>query len=299
MATETGDRHTASAGSKVILLGEHAVVHGSDALVLGLPNGVQATIGPAETKQLSITPWTLDDASKQQLQSALDTMQQQLGAPMQPLRIAIEAVIPPRSGMGASAAVGLSCARAMSALFRLRRCEDDLFMAVKTFEDFFHQKSSGVDVRAVANSGCARFRPPHRLTPIPCKSIPLMVVHSGYPGATRTTVNLFQERLSRHPDAPTQLQRLASLVNDGETAIRQQHWAALGELMNTAHCLLSWFGVSTDSLNEICAVARDAGALGAKLTGGGGGGCAIVLVEANKWHAVATALQNRKFDVVM
>lgn len=47
------------------------------------------------------------------------------------------------------------------------------------------------------------------------------------------------------------------------------------------HHLLNAMGVGHKALDEVCAVAREMG-LAAKLTGAGGGGCAIVLIPPGK-----------------
>jgi mevalonate kinase len=69
--------------------------------------------------------------------------------------------------------------------------------------------------------------------------------------------------------------------------------AELGELLDRNHRLVSELGISTPAIDDACAIARAAGALGAKLTGGGGGGCVIALVDAAGSPRVLAAWQQR------
>ncbi|MCY3600043.1 MAG: galactokinase [Gemmatimonadetes bacterium] len=83
-------------------------------------------------------------------------------------------------------------------------------------------------------------------------------------------------------------------VIEAERALRGDNMAAFGRLMNASHASLrDDFGVSTQALDEIVGVARDAGAAGARLTGAGFGGCAVALCSANEAKGVIEALIDR------
>jgi mevalonate kinase len=74
-------------------------------------------------------------------------------------------------------------------------------------------------------------------------------------------------------------------------ALKRGDFAALGELMNINQALLSAVGVSNEALERLIHAARNAGALGAKLTGGGGGGCMIALASRDKLRGIAEAIE--------
>jgi mevalonate kinase len=74
---------------------------------------------------------------------------------------------------------------------------------------------------------------------------------------------------------------MAQLVEAAQHALLQGSDAALGPLMDENHRLLGELGVSTPSLDRACESARESGALGAKLTGSGGGGCVVALCSSN------------------
>ena len=73
------------------------------------------------------------------------------------------------------------------------------------------------------------------------------------------------------------------------------HLPGLGQLMNLNQMLLSGLHVSTEAIERACQVARDAGALGAKLTGAGGGGCIVALADLDP-GPVLSALRGAGFE---
>ncbi len=275
-----------SAGSKVILLGEHGVVHGIDALVVGMDKGVRAHVTESDTLSVEIAEWSVRVSAANERASSLETslmdalvrMFDALGLRDVHLSFNVHAAIPSQAGLGASASLGLACARAMLDYLGLTCAEKRLFDAVLAFENVFHHNSSGVDIRAVSRTGCGIYNRHRGYESLAAAVPPLMVVHSGAPGATGQTVRQFANRLTHDTTGPDHLQRMGELVAAGRVALETRDYNALGGWMNEAHQLLAWFGVSSDGLNGVCEIARRAGARGAKLTGGGGGGCAVVLL---------------------
>jgi mevalonate kinase len=80
---------------------------------------------------------------------------------------------------------------------------------------------------------------------------------------------------------------IESLVKNAECCIRQADHPGLGKLMDLNQMLLSSLFVSTEEIEHACRLARDAGALGAKLTGAGGGGSVIALVQGHAADVLA------------
>ena len=75
------------------------------------------------------------------------------------------------------------------------------------------------------------------------------------------------------------------IVEEGKRAIKEGNLSLLGELMDINHGILNAIGVGHPLLDKYVWIARKAGALGAKLTGAGGGGCMIALAE-DRSHAI-------------
>ncbi|MBN2528738.1 MAG: mevalonate kinase [Deltaproteobacteria bacterium] len=293
--------YTGHAGSKVILLGEHGVVHGTDALVVGLQTGLSATATQADEFSVSIPDWSLSNRDiLQKLCEAFGRMFDILECRGARIAFKVNADIPSRAGLGASASLGMACARATCGLLNLDADEELIFNAVLSFENVFHHNSSGVDIRAVARTGCGVYHRKRGYQPLAAPIPSLMVIHSGAPGATRDTVLKFERRLQTHRLASSQLKRIQDMVRVGVDALMSKDTAALGKAMNEVQDALCWFDMSTDALDHICQLALNAGALGAKLTGGGGGGCAIALLaEEGQREEMKRKFADAGYRVVM
>jgi len=88
-----------------------------------------------------------------------------------------------------------------------------------------------------------------------------------------------------------------ALVLQSVSAIQENNIEALGEYMNINHGLLNALQVSSPELERLIGISRDAGALGAKLTGGGGGGAMIALCgDESAAESVRTALVEVGFE---
>jgi mevalonate kinase len=272
---------------KVILLGEHAVVFGRPALAAGLSRGVVAVGRPAEAPRLVVSPWGIDigwgpsgvdDVSD--LGRAFAALLEAYPSPPK-VRIDAEVAIPAGAGLGCSAALGVAVQRALDeAVLGRPRSDEAVAEASMPWERVFHGTPSGVD-SAVASAGGVRWfvrGEPLREVPVG-QALHLVVADSGEPGSTKEMVASVRRQHSSHPARMNDtFDAVESLVRNGRLAIEGGDLRALGQLMDLNQSLLASMLVSTQRLEEMCATARERGALGAKLTGGGGGGCMIALV---------------------
>ncbi|GAB4208091.1 MAG: mevalonate kinase [Sandaracinaceae bacterium] len=276
---------------KVILLGEHAVVHGVPAIAVGLPDGASAeTVERAETPTLRVAPWGVvavrggDDP----LAVAFDALlraREAAGGGARSASVDATVSLPGSAGLGSSAALGVAVLRALDARDGIARDFDALQRIALAWERVFHGNPSGIDTAMAISGGLARYvRHPlageRALMPIRSRApITLVIGHSGQEGSTKAMVEQVARLKERAPERFAQtLEALDALVQNGLRAIEEGELVALGQLFDLAQKLLSSWLVSTDVLEAMCAEARRAGALGAKLTGGGGGGCMIALV---------------------
>lgn len=107
------------------------------------------------------------------------------------------------------------------------------------------------------------------------------------------TAVLGDEELARFRHVVTE----AARTRDAEAALRAGDAAEFGRLMDASHeSLREDFEVSTEALDAIVAIAREAGAEGARLTGAGMGGCAVALCRADRAPAVREALADRFYS---
>ncbi|WP_437948808.1 mevalonate kinase [Sorangium sp. So ce296] len=284
------------ASGKVILLGEHAVVYGAPALAAGIERGARAraTRAPegARTSALLLggREHGAAPAEGDVAQAFAALLEALPGAG--PVRVEAESDLPPGGGLGSSAALGVAIARAVAALARasteagapaaapgaLTAAAE--VAAAAAWERVFHGNPSGIDTAAAARGGCFRFTRAHGATPLaPRDDLWLCVGSTGVPSSTRSMVELVAKLFERKPTvAETSIAGIAALVENAALAIEAGDAIALGRLMDLNQMLLAGMFVSTEAIEALCKLAREAGALGAKLTGAGGGGSVIALL---------------------
>lgn len=272
---------------KVILLGEHSVVYGRPALAASIDKGVSATAVESSEDRLEVEPWGVSTGpnanADEPLARALHAVLGLYEADARPpLTVSAQVGLPGSAGLGCSAALGVAVIGAVDEHLGRERTPEELAEAAMTWERVFHGNPSGIDAAmAAGKAGVAVYVRGAPLEPVrPKRPLCLVVGHSGEAGSTAATV---AEVGRQHERAPERIDKtfdaIASLVRNGKLALEAGDFAAFGKLMDLNQALLNSLMVSTARLEELCGAAREAGAHGAKLTGGGGGGCMIALVD--------------------
>jgi mevalonate kinase len=209
------------------------------------------------------------------------------------VRVRARVELPAGAGLGCSAALGVAVIGALDEALGVSRTPDELAAVSLAWEKVFHGNPSGIDNTMAACGGIGLFRRGQPLSPIvPKKPLRLVVANSGEQASTKQMV----ESVARqHTKAPARIDQIfdgiAAIVANGKTAIETGNLRDLGQLMTLNQKLLNTLLLSTAKLEELCDAAMSAGALGAKLTGSGGGGCMIALVESEQEAAVEAALR--------
>lgn len=293
----------ALAYGKVILVGEHAVVYGIPAISVGVGVAATATahVAPQSALTLGIRRWDLarrelDPTTTPEARAfgaLIDAVSGATGAPPQ-IEAEVQLHQPSGVGLGASAAIGVALARAVSdALGKPAelRPPGEILAAAQAWENVFHGKASGIDAATAYHGGCLWFRPGEPPEPLRTRrTLRLAVAVAGPAVSTRLMVEsvaAFKEQNPRRFEFL--LQSIHALVQEARVALLLGRSRELGELLNRNHQLASDLGVSTPALDAACEQARGAGALGAKLTGGGGGGCVLALTEDESSERVLAA----------
>ncbi|MGK3983977.1 mevalonate kinase [Sorangium sp. So ce136] len=288
------------ASGKVILLGEHAVVYGAPAIAAGIERGARARAARssgASALQLGGREHGAPPAEGEACGDVAQAFAALLAAlpGAGPVRVAAESDLPPGGGLGSSAALGVAIARAVAALARgpvEPRVETETetaaaaltaeatVAAAAAWERVFHGNPSGIDTTAAARGGCFRFTRAHGATSLaPRDDLWLCVGSTGVSSSTRSMVDLVARLFERKPTlAERSIAGIAALVENAALAIEAGDAIALGRLMDLNQMLLAGMFVSTEAIEALCKLAREAGALGAKLTGAGGGGSVIALL---------------------
>ncbi|WP_291796163.1 mevalonate kinase [Brevibacterium sp.] len=275
-----------TAHAKAILFGEHSVVYGSPAVAIPLTSLNATARITAGTGGLRIDSDLYSGAAAdapprlQPLIAAVQSACARTGADPDLLALELTSSIPYERGLGSSAAVAVAVARAVAALTATRLDEDEVHEVVMAAERIAHGRSSGLDGRTVASSSPIRFQN-GVVTPVEVGgTFEFVLADSGHAGSTSEAVGSVRARMEDSPsEVGAVLNRLGALAEGSLRRLAAGDVAGLGEQMDDAHALLAELGVSDASLETLVAAARGAGAAGAKLTGGGRGGCVLTLAR--------------------
>lgn len=277
----------AFAPGKILLFGEHAVVHGEPAIAAVLSTGVHARIVPG-TGELEAPAWGLQTRSGAQDRpaQAWTALCEAMGTDASQWRVDLETELPAGAGLGSSAAMSVAIARALQDVGACAS-DDALVEAVWAAERVFHGNPSGLDHTVILEGRPVFYRRfpqqgrASHLEPVALRHPLSLVVVQVAPGAdTSEMVGGVQARLTREPARMgAVLEDIGVRVSEAVAALEAGDLAWIGRLMQENHTLLQALGVSTPELDATCARAMAAGALGAKLTGAGGGGCVLVLAR--------------------
>jgi len=293
----------ARAPAKVILFGEHWVVHGGLALASSI--GVYATVTctprgrglVVRSPRLSVSEELGTGKCRKlcSLAKAARYVEEALGAHVA-AECVVESDIPPGAGLGSSAAVAAAFAAAYSCLLLdgQQPPRELVNSAAYEAEKVVHGRPSGVDNTVAVHGGLLLYRRGSLMRPLlppPGLDAALLVALTGVERSTRTAVERFSNRLALLGDEAGRLIELNdSIVAEALLALWRRDYRRLGALMNVAHGLLNGMGVSIPLLDEIVMRALSAGAYGAKLTGAGLGGAAIILAPRHRVDAIRAAM---------
>ncbi len=301
------DEERSSACGKVILLGEHAVVYGRPALALPIPLAVEAVAKEGgDGVNLVIPRWGLEQkvraSSAQGLNGILYQVLEQLELADQNMTIEVFPHVPRAMGLGGSSALAVAIIRALDHTYGLKLGSQRINELAFECEKAAHGTPSGIDNtiatygtpllyrRQVADDeqalGDARFDEVKLAEPIP-----LVIGITGKESLTANTVARVRKAWETHQSRYDGIfDQIAALTTAGVDALRDAHFQELGELMNLCHGYLNALQLSTPELEELVHIARANGAVGAKLTGGGGGGSMVALCP-DAQDKVANAMQ--------
>lgn len=266
---------TAYAPGKVILLGEHGVVYGQPALAAPIARGVRAWAVPAKKCSLEL-PASLRPEHGKTLERAFQRAAKLTGHPK--VLVTLESDLPLSMGLGSSGALSVAVSRALleaKTMKAVKRAE--LERVAFEMEQEFHGTPSGVDHTTSARNEMILFRRGAVQAVKAPKPVRVLVAIVGERPPTKQTVLALRERQARWPRRYERLfKEIGTVAREGAAAVRAGDLEALGDLMNVNQGLLNAVGLSSEGLEAMVNRLRRLGALGAKLTGAGGDGGAVL-----------------------
>jgi mevalonate kinase len=214
------------------------------------------------------------------------------------VKVSLESELPLSMGLGSSAAVSVACSRVLLKAAGRKDSPREVARVALEMEQEFHGTPSGVDhttsavqelilYKRLPNQSSGRARVVK--SPRPLK---VLVALAGERSPTKKTVGALRERQARWPERYRRLfQQIGMVATEGAKAVEAGELEALGDAMNVNQGLLAALGLSSPPLEEMVYRLRALGALGAKLTGAGGDGGAVIGLFLEPEPAVAKLLQ--------
>ncbi len=308
-SAEMASHHLPSGYGKVILFGEHAVVYGSHAIAAPVPIAIQAKVDDAEEGiHLLIPRWGVEERLQKHadhrysIYKSLDLILDRLGLADRPIRIEVFPHVPRAMGLGGSAALAVAIIRALNEHFKLHLDDQTVNQLAYESEKIVHGTPSGIDNTMATYGQFILFRkgdPPYmKVLKVP-QPIPIVIGLTGVESLTAKMVARVREAWQKNKSLYEKIfNEINELALQGARAIEQGDLEKVGELMNINQGLLNALQVSSWELEELIEIARRKGALGAKLTGGGGGGAMIALCPTNA-QEVADAMRMAGYQAIV
>ncbi len=281
-------KEEAAGHGKIILFGEHAVVYGSRAIAAPVPLAVRASVTDTEDGIWVVMPrWGVeqrlheDPRKRSSIEETAALILEHLGLIDKHMRIEVFSEIPRAMGLGGSAAVAVAIIRALNIHFKLGLSDDEVNALAFQAETVAHGTPSGIDNTVATFGRPLLFRtgsPPEIEEVTFPKPLRFVIGITGKESLTAKMVARVREAHEKNRAVIDRVFRgIDALAGQALTAIKHYDLERLGNLMNVCHGLLNSLQVSSWEIEELVQIARENGALGAKLTGGGGGGSIIAL----------------------
>ena len=277
------------AHGKIILVGEHAVVYGKKAIAIPFPLKIRAQImknsGEITISSLLYTG-TLDGIPKEMkgISECIKKTLELIDKPFKDLSIKFISEIPMGRGLGSSAALATAIGRGIFSFFDKEISQEELFFIVQLAEAYSHGKPSGIDMMAVASDSPILFSKQEgaRSIKVPVPFY-IVIADTGRVGDTKAAVEQVKKTQLLEPNRINNvINRIEEITEEANNAIIRGDVITLGHLLSKNHEELKALGVSDELLDGLVEKAIRVGALGAKLTGGGMGGCMIALAKDSK-----------------
>ncbi|MEY8441329.1 mevalonate kinase [Lactobacillaceae bacterium 24-114] len=286
--------------AKIILMGEHSVVYGQPAIALPLPNVKLTAQLTANDKGKQLIESRYFSGAFSQLPEQMKGIHKLINHLMDIFdghndgwTLSIKSDLPAERGMGSSAATAIAIIRAFFEFYGKVLDRETLLQLADIEEKVTHRSPSGLDAATVSSTSPIYFIKGEKGTPITMNLHATMVIaDTGIKGATKEAIDAVKTELSVNPTkANERIKHLGKLTNQAKDFLNNDEVEKLGITLTTAHQDLVALNVSNPALDKLVQVANQNNAFGAKLTGGGRGGCMFAITH--------TALDARRLAVIL
>jgi len=295
---------SSSAPGKIILFGEHAVVYGrpaiaipvhqvqAKAIILANPKGQPGEI-KLQAPAIQLEAWHAEIPETHPLAKAIALVKEHFQiATIPACTIRITSTIPVAAGLGSGAAVSVALIRALSMFLGHPLPDERVNALAYEVEKIHHSHPSGIDNTVITFEQPIFFirDQPFELLKTGA-DLTFLIADTGVRSSTAEAVNGVRNKWQADKAKYEAIfDSISHIVLDARNIIEHGPFERLGNLMTRNHELLEELGVSSTELDTLTEAALSAGALGAKLSGGGLGGNMIALTSPEKVDTVKDAL---------
>lgn len=303
-----------SAPGKLMLFGEHAIIHGKPCIVTSVNHRMSVLLEKRGDDKIILNApdvnfknyiILIDDLNKSHPKEAkfvltavlnfFDKYEIKSG-----LEIKTKSEFSSKFGLGSSSAVTVSTIKGLAELLGIKIGNEELFdLSYKTILDI-QEVGSGFDVAAAIYGGTLFFHSAKKIIkPLKIKELPIIVGYTGVKADTPTLVKMVYRKLLAEPEKINEIfNRIEKIVDLAKVEMENSNWEKVGELMNLNQDLLRDLGVSSKELENLIRASLNSGAHGAKLSGAGGGDCMLAVVNKKNRSAIKRAIEKAGGEII-
>lgn len=284
---------TCSAPGKIYLFGEHAVVYGQPAIACAINLRASVSVEMASSGKITIDAMDKRaNCSSEEFKYACCAAQmiKQLFETDFGAEITIRSELPPRQGLGSSAAVTVSTIKALTESLGIELDNETVAKIGHKVENEVQGTASPADT-FVSSTGGMVLVEEAKTSHLAQLDTPIIIGATGVERATRDVIAFVSDLKKKYPSVVSDvMSSIGDITRLGEQKLADGDLVSVGELMNINQGLLESLGVSDVTLSRLIYAARTAGALGAKITGAGRGGCILAIATDGKVDHVTQAI---------
>lgn len=286
-------KSVASAPGKIILFGEHFVVYGIKAILCSIDKRITATSQFLDEKIVRISSSLGESEIEFGALNNLENIPQKFMKPFfyiakkaieensttKGIKIILESEIPAGVGLGSSSAACVAATASVNGLFNKLSKDEIVKKAIQAERTIFEQ-NSGADSSVSTFGGLMSYDLKNGFQNMPSRNdLSFIISNSAQIHDTQDVVRQVKNFKEKNEDIFKILcKQEIEIVNNATTALKENDLNKLGSLMLKNQELLKQIGISTEKIDLLIKKAKQT-SYGAKITGAGGGGCIISLVD--------------------